>query len=55
MWRDLEGGVYWDELAEICGKISRAAGFRGDTVSLIEEQYGKQTITSCIVLFCVAT
>ena len=27
--RDFEGGVYWDELAEICGKISRAVGFQG--------------------------
>ena len=29
MRRDFEGGVYWDELAEICGDISRVAGFRG--------------------------
>ena len=29
MWRDLEGGVYWDELADRCGDISRMAGFRG--------------------------
>ena len=29
MWRDFEGGVYWDELAEICSEISRAAKFRG--------------------------
>ena len=29
MWRDFEGGVYWDVLAEICSKISRAEGFRG--------------------------
>ena len=31
---DFEGGVYWDELAEICGEISRAAGFRAIFVSL---------------------
>ena len=24
-----EGGIYWDELAEICGDISRAAVFQG--------------------------
>ena len=29
MRRDFEGGVYWHELAETCGEISRAAGFRG--------------------------
>ena len=29
MWQDFEGGKYWDELAEICDDISRAAGFRG--------------------------
>ena len=29
MQRDFEGGVYWDELAEICSEISRAVGFRG--------------------------
>ena len=26
---NFEGSVYWDELAEICGKIWRAAGFQG--------------------------
>ena len=29
MRRDFEGGVYWDELADRCGEISRAVGFRG--------------------------
>ena len=29
MRRDFEGGVYWDELADRCSDISRAAGFRG--------------------------
>ena len=29
MQRDFEGGIYWDELAEICSGISRTAGFRG--------------------------
>ena len=29
MQRDFEGGVYRDELADKCGDISRAAGFRG--------------------------
>ena len=29
MRRDLEGSVYWDELADRCGEISRAAGFQG--------------------------
>ena len=29
MRRDFEGGVYWDELAKICGEISRAVGFQG--------------------------
>ena len=29
MQRDFEGGVYWDKLADRCGEISRAAGFRG--------------------------
>ena len=32
MRRDFEGGVYWDEMADRCGDISRAAGFRGNTV-----------------------
>ena len=31
MWRDFEGGVYWDELAETCGDISRVVGFWGAT------------------------
>ena len=41
MRRDFEGGVYWVELADRCGDISRAAGFRGaarfrgNTVSLV--------------------
>ena len=29
MWRDLEGGVYWDEFAEACGNFLRVAGIRG--------------------------
>ena len=29
MRQDFEGGVYWDELAERCGDISRAAEFQG--------------------------
>ena len=29
MRQHFEGGIYWDELAEICGEILRAAGFRG--------------------------
>ena len=29
MWRDFEGSVNWDEFAETCGDILRAAGFRG--------------------------
>ena len=29
MRQHFEGGVYWDELAEICSEISRVAGFRG--------------------------
>ena len=29
MWQDFKGGIYLDELAEICGDISRAAGFQG--------------------------
>ena len=28
MRRDFEGSIYWDELADRCGEISRAAGFR---------------------------
>ena len=30
MWRNFEGSIYWDELAEIHvrGDISRAVGFR---------------------------
>ena len=35
MWQDFEGGVYWDELADRCGDISMAMGFRsavGNTV-----------------------
>ena len=29
MQRDFEGGIYWDELAETCGDISRAVEFWG--------------------------
>ena len=29
MQPDFEGGVYWDDFAETCGDISRAAEFRG--------------------------
>ena len=29
MRRDFESGVYWDKLADRCGDISGAAGFRG--------------------------
>ena len=29
MRQDFEGGVYWDELADRCGNILRAAGFQG--------------------------
>ena len=29
MRRDFEGSIYWDELADRCDDISRAAGFRG--------------------------
>ena len=29
MRQDFKGGVCWDELAEICGNILRAAGFQG--------------------------
>ena len=29
MRRDFEGGVYWDELADRCGDISRVVGFQG--------------------------
>ena len=41
MRRDFEGGIYWDELADRCGDISRAAGFwsvarfRGNTVCIL--------------------
>ena len=29
MQRHFEGGVYWNQLAEIYGEMSRAVGFRG--------------------------
>ena len=29
MWQDIEGGIYWDELAETCSDISRAEKFQG--------------------------
>ena len=29
MRQDFEGSIYWDELAEICGDVSSAAGFQG--------------------------
>ena len=38
MWQHFKGGIYWDNLAETCSDISRAAGFwgaatfRGNTV-----------------------
>ena len=35
MWRDFEGSVYWDELADRCGDNSRAAGFQGNTVHVL--------------------
>ena len=40
MRQNFKGGIYLDELAEICSEISRAAGFRGavrffnDTIQL---------------------
>ena len=43
MRRDFEGGVYWDEMADRCGDISRAAGFRGNTVNLTEDAIDCQT------------
>ena len=41
MRRDFEGGVYWDELADRCGDISRAAGFRGVA------RFRGNTVTAC--------
>ena len=32
MRRDFKGDIYWDELAETCSDISRAAGFQGNRV-----------------------
>ena len=43
MWQDFEGGIYWNELDEVCGDILRAAGFqsvarfRGNMVHVFEE------------------
>ena len=63
MWRDFEGGVYWDELADRCGDISRAVGFRGaarfrgNTVSLlvdnniiVKRHFHAQVLHVCILL-----
>ena len=36
MWHNFEDGVYQDELAEICGDISRVVGFRGNMVFIVE-------------------
>ena len=42
MRQDFKGSIYWDELAEICGEISRVAGFQdaarfqGNTVYIKE-------------------
>ena len=32
--RDFNSSIYWDELAEICGDVLRAAEFREDTVHI---------------------
>ena len=42
MRRDFEGGVYWDELADRCGDISRAAGFRGAA------RFRGNTVCACV-------
>ena len=67
MRQDFEGGIYWDELAEICGKISRAAGFRGvarfrgnmvvDTNSDLHEHIQASTTTTTATSFpsCTST
>ena len=46
MWRDFEGSVYWDELAKICGNISRAAGFQGAM------RFWGNTVASVGALYC---
>ena len=56
MRRDFEGGVYRDELAETCGDILRAAGFRGaarfrgNTVPLVLSRCLNTSVFSIIVL-----
>ena len=37
--RDFEGGIFWDELTETCGDISKAAGCRG-----VARFWGKNTV-----------
>ena len=43
MRRDFKGGVHWDELANRCGDISRAAGFRG--AARFQANTGVQNLT----------
>ena len=57
MWRDFEGGVYWDELADRCGDVLRAAGFRGaarfrgNTVCMFIYMYIVYTCIYCFSKF----
>ena len=56
MWRDSEGDVYWDELAETCGEILMAAGFGCHTFKITSVQ---PFLIKCMLLvklnFLVAT
>ena len=58
MWRDFEGGVYWDELVEICNDILRVAEFRGaarfqgNTVCMV---HCCMSVPCCTYFVCVAT
>ena len=55
MRQDFEDGVYWDELAEICGDISRAAEFRGaarfrgNTVSVLVPSYHNPQVRQTVI------
>ena len=47
MRQDFEGGVYWDELADKCSDISRAAGFQGAA------RFRGNTVINFITLVCM--
>ena len=53
MQRDFEGGVYWDELAKVCGDILKATGFQGNTVHAEKLNVGRGSVDRMQCYTCV--